>query len=285
MNYEFMKYKEIILFCLISAISFVLMGEVVKTVSPITSTFISYGLAAIIFICMNISKMLNILKKSLQYPLIFWNINFTTLLNTLLAFVVMKYESALIYAIVFFGTLPFFTQIVSKKFSIKYNKNILLFFSSIILGLLVSKVSFTDSLIGIVLTIISSFFAAIYLYQSEILHKKTNFTSSELLSIRFFLVIIFCGFYTFSYDNIYQITFEEWEILFYISLSSTVLPLFLLQKSVKNIGSNETSSFLPLIPLLAMLVIPFFNNISFSIFEYILLFCFSFFFYFLKTKP
>ncbi|PIF04015.1 MAG: hypothetical protein CSA86_03655 [Arcobacter sp.] len=279
-----MKYKEIILFCLISAVSFVLMAEVVKTVSPVTSTFISYGFAAIIFICINISKILSILKKSLQYPVIFWNINFTTLLNTLLAFVVMTYESALIYAIIFFGTLPFFTQIVSKKFNIKYNKNILLFFSSIILGFLVSKVSFLDSLIGIILTMISSFFAAIYLYQSEILHKKTHFTSSELLSIRFFLVIIFCGFYTFSYDNIHQLTFEEWEILFYISLSSTVLPLFLLQRSVKNIGSHETSSFLPIIPLLAMLIIPFFNTISFSIFEYVLLFCFSVFFLLYKGQ-
>ncbi len=274
------KYKEILTFCLMSAISFVLMDEAVKTISPITSTFITYTITAMVFISINVKKIKLIISKSINHLYLIFQLNITTLVNTLAAFVVMLYISPLIYAIIFFGTIPFFTDIV-KKNNINFKNNGILFIASILLSFYISNAQLLEACIGILLTLISSYFASIYLCKSEILHQKTGFTSSELLSIRFFVVIILCGLYAVIYDAVFLIENNEFALLSIIALTSSIIPLFLLQRAIKNLGAETTSLFLPLIPIFSVLILIFFDTSAFTAFEFLLIVLFAILFFFI----
>lgn len=251
------SHKEPVAFCLFYAFSFILMGEAVKSVNPVTSTFITYGLTAVFFAIVNAKDVRQILAACRKDVSTLLYLNLSTLANTLLAFVVMTYVSPLVYVIVFFGTLPFMNALAKWTASLDARRRgpiyFAVFVSAIVVGMLVSDTSLTRSAAGIGITLVSSAFAALYMSKSEVFHKNTKITASQLLSIRFFFVIVVCGGYSlFDVRNL-QLTGGDVFLLVSTAITGSIIPLFLMQMSIARLGATTTSRFMPSIPIMCML--------------------------------
>ncbi|QUM88031.1 DMT family transporter [Moritella sp. 36] len=255
-NHALCKYKEALIFCIISSVSFILMAEAVKTVDPVTSTFITYSLTAFIFTLFNSKNIRQIITESLQQPSTLLQLNITTLANTLLAFVVMTYVSPLIYAIVFFGCLPFFNSALQWRLfannKSSYIFNLVSCLSAIFLAFYISDRVMPATAQGISYSLISCFFAALYMQRSEYFHRKTGLTPSQVLSVRFYLVILACGSYALLQASTLMLNSTEWLMLSGAAITGSVIPLFLMQVAIKKLGAAVTAQFMPSIPVLCM---------------------------------
>lgn len=255
-KHALLKYKEIIIFCIISAVSSILMAEAVKTVDPVTSTFITFGLTALIFTLFNINKFRPIIMASFQQRLTLLQINITTLANTLLAFVGMTYVSPLVYGIIFFGCLPFFNSALQwRLFSnnkSNYTFNFASCLSAIFLAGYISDQTMIANIQGISYALLSCFAAALYIQRSEYFHRKTGLTPSQILSVRFYLVILICGGYALLQPNTLILNSNEWLMLSGAAITGSAIPLFLMQVAIKKLGATATAQFMPSIPVLCM---------------------------------
>ncbi|QUM83739.1 DMT family transporter [Moritella sp. 28] len=255
-HHALFKYKEIIIFCIISSVSSILMAEAVKTVNPVTSTFITFSLTALIFILLNINSFRQIIMASFQQRLTLLQINLTTLANTLLAFVGMTYVSPLVYGIIFFGCLPFFNNALQWRLfannKSSYTFNLVSCLSAIFIAGYISDQTMIANTQGISYALISCFSAALYMLRSEYFHRKTGLTPSQILSVRFYLVILICGGYALLQPNTLILNSNEWLMLSGAAITGSVIPLFLMQVAIKKLGAAVTAQFMPSIPVLCM---------------------------------
>lgn len=264
-----LKYKEIIAFCMFFSLSFVFMSKVVKSVDPIVSTFITYGLAAIFFFSVNVKSRKFILNILISNKKLIFKINLSTLINTLLAFYVVLYISPIAYIMVFFAGLSFFNALHNYRMIGNLEKfiNIAALALAVSISFLISNAGVYDTIVGLGLTLISTLFGAFYMRESAHLHQETGISASQILSVRFFMVIILCGTYSiFSIDQ-YGISFHDLALLSVIAITGCIVPLFLMQKSIKKLGAKVTAQFTPLTPILCLIFMTLVENERFSALE------------------
>jgi drug/metabolite transporter (DMT)-like permease len=263
------KYKEIIAFCIFFSISFVFMSKVVKNVDPIVSTFITYGIATVFFTLINIRNLRQTLNILLREKMLIFKINISTLMNTLLAFYVVLYISPIAYIIVFFSGLSFFNSLYNYRNvrSLEMTINMLAISLAVFISFLISNASLVDTIIGVYLTLISTVFASFYMRESATLHTKTDISVPQILSIRFYLVIILCGFYSVYSISHQSISTSDLSLLFLIAVTGSIVPLFLMQKSIKILGPKLTAQFTPLTPILCLMFMALIEKEQFSILE------------------
>ncbi|WP_027254143.1 DMT family transporter [Photobacterium halotolerans] len=264
-----LKYKEIIAFCMFFSLSFVFMSKVVKSVDPIVSTFITYGLAAIFFFSVNVKSRKFILNILISNKKLIFKINLSTLINTLLAFYVVLYISPIAYIMVFFAGLSFFNALHNYRMISNLEKfiNIAALALAVSISFLISNAGVYDTIVGLGLTLISTLFGAFYMRESAHLHQETGISASQILSVRFFMVIILCGTYSiFSIDQ-YGISFHDLALLSVIAITGCIVPLFLMQKSIKKLGAKVTAQFTPLTPILCLIFMTLVENERFSALE------------------
>lgn len=263
--------KEALIFCLISALSFILVSEAVESIDPITSTFITFSISLLFFALLNFQKIGKIVEIFTSRKKDFLIINFSTFVNTLTAFIVMQYVPPITYVIVFFSSIPLFTNLLSLKFDKALIKQIAVVMVSIGIAAMVSHSDINALLLGILLTLLSSAFAAIYMKNTSKIHAQTDIQTSQILTARFILVVIVCGSYSLYKGTYTQISSDNMLLFLYIALTSSIIPLFLLQSSIKKIGSSKTSNFLPLIPILCFILMAFSDSYAVTIKEFILI--------------
>lgn len=267
--------KEVFFFCLISALSFILMSEAVESVDPITATFITFSISLLFFALLNLRKIGEVINIFISRKKDFGVINFSTLVNTLTAFVVMQYVSPITYVIVFFSSIPLFTNLLDFKIDKVIIKQIVVFVMSLGVAAIVSHSDINALLLGILLTLVSSTFAAIYMKKTSELHAQTNIQTSQVLAARFILVVIVCGCYSLYKGTYTQISSDNMLLFLYIALTSSIIPLFLLQSSIRKIGSSRTSKFMPLIPILCFILMAFSDKYVVTIIEFMLIIALS----------
>lgn len=263
------KYKEIVAFCVFFSLSFVFMSKVVKNVDPIVSTFITYGIATTFFSAINLKNINEIASVVAAHKGLVFKINISTLVNTLLAFYVVLFVSPLAYVIVFFSGLSFFNTIYIKRGAdnLETFVNLLTITLALSIGYLVSNAELLNTVIGLSLTLISTLFGAFYMRESSLLHFRAGITVSQILSIRFYLVIILCGLYSFVKIDDLRIGYSDLGLLLLIAVTGSIIPLFLMQKSIKTLGPKTTSQFTPLTPILCLIFAVLIENQSFSVLE------------------
>ncbi|KKD00462.1 DMT family transporter [Photobacterium halotolerans] len=264
-----LKYKEIIAFCIFFALSFVFMSRVVKSVDPIVSTFITYGLAAIFFFSVNVRSRKLILDILLNNKKLIFKINLSTLINTLLAFYVVLYISPIAYIMVFFSGLSFFNALHHHRAISNLEKvmNIVALALAISISFLISNAEVYDTLVGLCLTLISTLFGAFYMRESAHLHQETGISASQILAIRFFMVITLCGVYSIFSIGQYGISIHDLALLSVIAITGCIVPMFLMQKSIKKLGAKVTAQFTPLTPILCLIFMTLVENERFSVLE------------------
>lgn len=264
-----LKYKEVIAFCVFFSLSFVFMSKVAKSVDPIVSTFITYGLAAAFFFIINVRSRKEIWDILASQKKLVFKINLSTLVNTLLAFYVVIYISPIAYIMVFFSGLSFFNALLNRREvgRLEMPTNITATILAVAVSFLISDAGTYNTIIGLVLTLISTLFGAFYMRESANLHKETGISASQILSIRFFLVIILCGIYSLFAIPQHDININDFALLCLITVMGSIIPLFLMQKSIKTLGAKMTAQFTPLTPILCLLFMVLIENQHFSALE------------------
>ncbi len=233
--------KEIIGFCIIYSLSFVLMELVVRSVDPMTSTFISYGLAALFFLLINVRSLKGLIGTCRLNIVGLLVVNITTLVVTVMAFFVMSYVSSLVYVVVFFSGLPFFSSLKRSESS-RGNFNRILINAAIlglgvILGGVISKSNMESTIIGVSLSLISCVFASLYMFFSESFQKNTGFDSSKILAVRFFGVILICGAFVVYEGGLSTMEYSDLLLFVGIAITGSIVPLYFMQSSISRIGA------------------------------------------------
>lgn len=178
--------KEVLIFCVISALSFVLMSEAVESIDAVTASFITYTISAVFYVGLNLKRHREIYHIFTSRKKDLLTINFSTLINTLSAFFVMQFVPPLTYVIVFFSSIPVFNALINRTSNQRMASGLGILVLSLAIAALTSNRPVTNIFLGISITLISSLFAAIYMKKTAELHKSTNITTSQILAVRFF---------------------------------------------------------------------------------------------------
>ncbi len=178
---------------------------------------------------LNLRNIPNLLEFVKTNSISIFKLNVSTLINTLLAFYVMVYVSPIVYIIVFFSGLSFFSIFVNSSHENKAIKLLTLavFLVALVTSVLISSSNMIDTAFSIILTLISTYFALQYMQESGEFHTKVGMSTSEVLALRFFLVIIACGGYSFYQTSLLQLESEEIFLLLAIAVFGSIIPLFL----------------------------------------------------------
>lgn len=243
-------------FCLAYSLAFILMGLIVRTQSPMFAAFATYSITASFFLLISFRVLPRLLKECIMNYRLFITINITTLINTLLAYVVLQKISALSYVIVFFGTTPAFLSLIQKAQTRSqyelYTAGLLI--TSIACGFAVSSTEMHQAAIPIALTLVSSFFGALYMSLSSKLQEKTKMSNANVLAIRFFLTCTVCGL---AFQDDISTLLESKQIIYLIifaAITGSIAPLFLMQAAIKQIGPKEASTIFPIIPIFCLVL-------------------------------
>ncbi|RTZ23972.1 DMT family transporter [Vibrio penaeicida] len=219
----------------------------------------------------NGKKTLQILKDNKKDIL---GINISTLANTVLAYYVMTHVPPTVYVIVFFSCLPLFEHLLSRKRTgireTAFLFKLAVFVSSLLIAGFVSTSDANNTAIGIVVTMISSLFAVIYMKQTSKLHQEAEATIFQVLTLRFILVSLLCGTYAFSQGTISELSSHEIGLILFTAFTGSIIPLFLMQLSIKKLGGAVSALFTPIIPVFCMIMMLVLGYLEFSALEMLL---------------
>jgi len=102
-------------------------------------------------------------------------------------------------------------------------------------------------------TLVASLSGAYYLFVSEPLHNLYGYSALDIAAIRFLPTIVICFGASWIMGINIQIPLESWITFFVVAVIGSILPLYLLQKSLEISGTIFTSMFLPLIPPISLI--------------------------------
>jgi drug/metabolite transporter (DMT)-like permease len=244
-------------FCLASATAFIFMASIVRHDGPALATLLTYGMTSVFFWVIGLLRAPNWIKSAGLDVRGLVLINGLTVANTFLVYVILLHVSAFTYVLVFFGTLPVCVAVLRSDFrkarSLKFMHGALVA-GIVIAAFLSSQTSRSESLIGIILSIISAIAGAAYLDASKDFQIKTNLRTTDILALRFIGTIMFASMLLALQLERITVTLDSWMTYVLISIVGSIVPLYLLQKSNQWIGPDRTSRLMPLIPLLCLLL-------------------------------
>ncbi|WP_412059080.1 hypothetical protein [Bartonella sp. DGB2] len=257
------------IYCLCTAVAAMWISFTFTNVSGFTITFVSFTVAAIIFISCQFIKDRNIFRLMKIHPKFIAIINILTLISWLFAFLSLYNIEPSIDGAIFQGSLPVGVLVFeliarsTKFFSLRSLS--ILFIALCLVGLTLSRLLTGSDLLtyqpqqlylGILLAAIGGFSGGLYAFISGRFHQKFKATTLEILSNRFFLLIILTailGTAILGYGDLIKIlSIEAGRTikLLFLALVSVVLPIFALQMSIEKLGAAKVSIITPFIPAL-----------------------------------
>ncbi len=102
---------------------------------------------------------------------------------------------------------------------------------------------------GSLISLVAGIATFYYFRESEILHKKHHSTSLDVLSLRFYLVFILSAILSFK-SGIQQLNLSVFGGMFFLSLLTIVIPLYLAQIGITKIGAKKHSFLITFLPVL-----------------------------------
>ena len=236
--------------------AFVFMAEIVHEHGTIVSTIYTYGISAGLFLIFKGKDAINLIistrKHSKSMPLI----GSTTFFSTCLAYVVLQNTSAIFYVAVFFGSFSTITKMLGKLLGKNSPLNLFdigVFVLAILTGIAVLPETDLTMFVWMTATLVASLSGAYYLFVSEPLHNLYGYSALDIAAIRFLPTIVICFGASWIMGINIQIPLESWITFFVVAVIGSILPLYLLQKSLEISGTIITSMFLPLIPPISLI--------------------------------
>lgn len=246
-------YFSSILYCLITAYSIVLIHQLAQDIDPVLSILFTFIFSAIIFNLLSAPHIKQTYLKAWQNRGLILKLNASTALCWLTIFVSLKYLDPAFANALFMVVTPLITYLLHllKKHKHLSRKKIflgllLIFVCIIMFGENLENTIHTHHFFtGVILLLLSCLGGAAYLLYTQDLHEAAEFSSIEILSTRFYLLIIFAFIISCSQHTISQFIFLPVIKLILLAFVTSIIPLFCLQFAIKRIGAVQFSLLTP----------------------------------------
>lgn len=237
-------------FCISLAFSYSLMGFLVKSYSAFFSAFATYAITSLFFFSLRVRHLGSIWAKARPCWKNIAAINLITLCIVLLAFEALRWITPTCYAIAFFGTTPAWAGGHANQHQKMKAATLALVCTACAIA--TNPSISAQVLLWTGMAILSAYFGVFYMRRSAALQKQAALSSGDVMMLRFILSILVCG--TLFQDDLIGIA-QDMRLLLVIvttAFTSTIIPLYLMQKSIATAGVEKTSQWFPLIPALSL---------------------------------
>lgn len=250
-------YADIFLYMILIAISVTIIDHVGGTINPIISLLFMSSCATICFNLISYNKLKETYGAVLKYKLICAYITLTIGINWLCT-IFAPYESdPFIYTASSAITLAICAVI--SQFSIRRSFIDIVILISLCSCILIMRYSYVirhdKSIdIGIVLGIICGISAYFYASYSTKLCQLAKLSSSQILSLRFWPLIIALSIFTLLHHIRFSGILHNIDILCFMAIITLILPIFFLQQSFKKLGVIKSSRILCVSPTITFII-------------------------------
>lgn len=247
-----------IIYIVSTALSLIMINQFEIQTNPSLVALISFLICLIFFNVMNVNRIKIAYAALFQHPIDFIVMNIITAIIWLGTFWGLKYISPALFVSIFMSVIPLTSLLIkSNKKEIRYTEIVPLFiliFSALALVSYenLTLITFTQSFFyGLLLAALSGCFSAIYMHHSQKMQKKCHFLTIDFLCIRFYFVILICFLLTTQHHIAISSILNKWYDFVIISILTTIIPLYSLQKAILTFGPMRVSCLITLTPLAA----------------------------------
>ncbi len=273
----------VLLYAVMSAISFVVVGKVEQTLSPMTLAFYSFIISAVFFNVASLRNFSNIIKMFKQHYRLIILMNISTAILWLATFYGLRYLDPAIFSGLVFGFVPISATLLTanqpKTKPIKRTE----FIFSVALLLILILLAIDDflkqtSLMREVLSITFAMVGGLTAAHVTILARRLSqlgYKAMEVLSIRFYLLIIVALLMVPVIGLEVLLPRHHYYAVVSIAAISVAIPLYCLQKGIERIDAVFVTLIMPFVPMLTYVVQLTVFRVPFSWTEFILLLALS----------
>jgi len=260
-----MNYLYSFLYCIITAASVVFAHSVTQTISPITAAFLTFVVCLLWFNIVNYKLAKKTYRTCQNNLSLIFLINLATAINWITTFLAIKYISPVLFVAVFMALMPIMIYLL-QLILLKKPLNRIDLCSSLIIIFLVSLLVYSQTpavfdqklyWMSLALTALSSLSAAAYFIWSKRAQDKLSLNPTQILSIRFYLLVTVSAVCILLQSH-FSMTggfVHFYGKIILLSLLTSIIPLFFLQKSIQKIGAVKTSFFMPMTPIFTFLLV------------------------------
>jgi len=256
----------------------VLLGHLTQAFDPIKLVFWSTSITVLFYSVLNIFNVKTIIKKMDNNKLNIFALNLSTAVSWISFFMTLKYLEPLIVATLSTAIGPIMTVFLYKYFRKNVAPNFSEKFSSILIFIVLLYIIFLNYrglsalgkidnhsiLLGLGFSFLCGIASILNLVFSKKLHEK-EFTSRDIMTLRFYLLLGGSLVYLFVNQNIVPDSHNEILVFFVIAFGSTIPGLYMLQLGIERIEPITVSFLLTLGPLATLPFQIFDPRLSFSI--------------------
>jgi drug/metabolite transporter (DMT)-like permease len=254
----------VFIYCLFSAFSRVFTNHLLQQQDPIVFCFDIFTLGAIAFILLHIKKQKVLYKKAKYHLKTICYLNLTTLGSWLFLTYPLKIIEPSLVSTITLGLGPIFSLLLAQRFYTQQQKTLWdnLIASCLCLTILyVMKLCLTTTVISLSVPLHNKLLAllcCVIVGASVVLNgfqtRKLidhNFSTLDILSIRFFLLILVAGTVSFFYHPINTLWLGLLApSMVFSALIFVIIPLFLIQYSLRYLAPITVSVMIPCMPVL-----------------------------------
>lgn len=269
----------VFLYCLVTAVSTIIVNQVEIVYHPLLVTSVAIGITILYFNIIQFKNFSNIklmYKKHLKLLLM---INISTAIMWITTFFGLQITQPDVFTAILFGSMPIFILIfTAHTITIPGLKKVEYLFSFIIACLLFGiaynslLIAHFDakSILSLVVTFVCSISAA---WTIILMHKfgKLDYSATEVLSQRFYVLFISASLIMLWVLPGGTLSHHFLMLAACVAVTSIILPLFLLQKGIERVDPVMVSFLCPFIPILAFCIEMLYPNYVFDWVELVLL--------------
>ncbi len=251
-NMKWVDYSYSILDVILTSLSMVLVHDAANFLPPALTLFVSTFIAILFFHLVNIKQIKHIYKKSWQMKKAWFKLMFTVALMWLASIYGPAYVPPAVFILHFFASMC----LIGTCVSFGSEKDPYLAISGI--GILICTLFITYDylnavviskyiLLGIFLGLSGGVTAFLYLKQSHEFSRLNQFSATQVLAVRFWLVEFFC-LLLLPFASLHYLNFHNLLLITGIAFTSLILPIFMVMQSILKIGVQKSVIISGLIP-------------------------------------
>lgn len=253
-------YLLIFSYCLMTAFFAVAVNKLEASGDPFTIVFFTFLFTTAFFTLINLPNIRMFWSNLCSSPKQLLTINIVSVVIWLGVFWSLKYLNPAESLCVYMSMTPIATLLFTIKLANinQYKKDIFYGVAIIILlsALVIDTVYMVPNkwwiILGVIFALAAGITGAFYNVFSQKMHKQNNFTATQVLAMRFYLLLLISLFMS-LHDQTFSTTLQQisWLTFLGLALLSSVLPLFFKQQAIIFIGARKISYVMPFTPVAA----------------------------------
>lgn len=259
-----------IFYAIVCAGTLIAVEAISQSISSMSTLWGSAVFATVVLHIRSIKALRKVYRSAINhYPLVI-----VMILSVFFIVFSSYYSVAIIgvenYLVLYFSTLGMIATILHYV-KIKQKKcifSIIFYITAILAALSNLHLSNTETISSLISILLGCFGGVMYAKYSQMLYAATGLGALQLLSIRYWLVILVLPLFPHTIGHLRDLMIEYWAYIALMGVSVLILPLYLSQKSLEFVDYKIyliISSTTPIFSLLLLYFILHDNRITFSI--------------------